>query len=338
MNFGLDFKPGATATINFSNYDEFENVTELDLIKDDNKKITPDSIKTFLQDYLSVDETLLPSNKEISIVQGYDKVEEANTLTIKIEFTKVGTNDTDTSFLTSFDEQVTNQLNLSSVIGYEEYVSISQQVSSPTMAKATVINALLSLMVAFILIVIYISIRFRFTYALASLIALVFDVLSILAIFAIFRIEVQVEFVSAILAIIGYSINDTVVIFDRVREIAKETNFGNIDEQGRKDIVNKALQNCTNRSLWTSISTILPVLALIFIGSSGTLPFSIAMLVGLLSGCLSSLFIAPQMWLIFEKRHMRRLKEKAIKAAEHDKEKKEKNNGPEELVVVGVND
>ena len=204
------------------------------------------------------------------------------------------------------------------------------------MAKATVINALLSLLVAFALIVVYISVRFRFTYAIASLVALFFDVLSILSIFAIFRIEVQVEFVSAVLAIIGYSINDTVVIFDRIRETAKETNFGKLDEKGRLDIANKSLQNCATRSFWTTISTILPVVALIFIGSEATVAFSIAMLVGLISGIFSSLFIAPSTWLILEKRHMLRLKEKAIKDAE--KVGKQKSSGPEELTVVGIND
>lgn len=204
------------------------------------------------------------------------------------------------------------------------------------MAKATVINALLSLAVAFILIVVYISIRFRYTYALASIAALLLDVLSMLSIFAIFRIEVQVAYVSAVLAIIGYSINDTVVIFDRVREITKETNFGNIDDEGRYNIVNKALQNCAFRLFWTTISTMLPVAALIFIGSQSTLAFSIAMMVGLISGVATSIFIAPSFWLIIEKRHMLKLKKKAIKAAAEVG--KQKETGPQEMTVVGIND
>jgi SecD/SecF fusion protein len=179
-------------------------------------------------------------------------------------------------------------------------------------------------------------VRFRYTYAIASLAALTIDVLSMLAIFAIFRIEVQVEFVSAVLAIIGYSINDTVVIFDRIREISKETNFGNIDEEGRYNIVNKALQNCATRSFWTTISTMLPVIALIFVGADATVAFSIAMLVGLVSGIFSSLFVAPSLWLVLEKGHMRRLKEKAIRDAEKVGHKK--SNGPDELTVVGIND
>lgn len=335
LNFGLDFLPGATATINFSNLDQFNKVDSMELLRDHDGNYTVESIQTFLAESLNYEQKKMPTN--VSVNNGYDNQNECNTLSIKLEFANVGTEDSDVDFLTNFDSDVVSVLSLDDVTDYSDYVTISQQVSSPTMAKATVINALLSLLVAFALIIVYISIRFRYTYAIASIIALLCDTMSILTVFAIFRIEVQVEFVSAVLAIIGYSINDTVVIFDRVREIARETNFGNIDEKGRFGIVNKALQNCTSRSFWTTISTILPVIALIFIGADATLAFSIAMLVGLISGIFTSLFIAPSFWLILEKRHMKHLKQKAIKDAERATKKKT-SSGPEELVVVGIND
>lgn len=337
LNFGLDFRPGATATINFSNLDKFDDITEFkDKLKDENGNITEENIINFLDQYTAIAENQLPSKEDISIVKDYDKANDCNTLSISIKFKNVGNTKNDTDFLQHFDETVYQQLELNSVTDYTDYVVVSQQVSSPTMAKATVINALLSLAIAFILIVIYISIRFRYTYALASIVALLLDVLSMLSIFAIFRIEVQVAYVSAVLAIIGYSINDTVVIFDRIREITKETNFGNIDEEGRYNIVNRALQNCASRSFWTTISTMLPVAALIFIGSQSTLAFSIAMMVGLISGIATSIFIAPAFWLIIEKRHMLKLKKKAIKAAAEVG--KQKETGPQEMTVVGIND
>ena len=336
LNFGLDFLPGATATINFNDYDKFAELEDMQLILDEKGEITQQSIIKFLDENTTINDDQLPKADDISIVKEYNAETECNTLSIKIEFTNVATDNSSTDFLTGFDELVTNQLGLVTVADYEDYVNVSQQVSSPTMAKATVINALLSLAIAFALIIVYISVRFRFTYAISSIVALLFDTMSMLAIFAIFRIEVQVEFVSAVLAIIGYSINDTVVIFDRIREIAKETNFGNIDEAGRKNIVNKALQNCATRSFWTTISTMLPVVALIFLGASATVEFSIAMFVGLISGIFSSLFIAPASWLIFEKRHHRRLKEKAIREAEMVGKKK--STGPEEMTIIGIND
>lgn len=341
LNFGLDFLPGATATINITDLEEFENNPDVNMsfLQDESDvegdtKYTENSIKNYLQNNLGFEDKQLPTS--VSSVKAYDEDTEKWTLAIKLEFANIGTDDTDLDFLTGFEEAVINDLNIEIIADYEEMITISQQVSSPTMAKATVVNAMLSLLVAFVLMVVYISVRFRYTYAIASLAALTIDVLSMLAIFAIFRIEVQVEFVSAVLAIIGYSINDTVVIFDRIREISRETNFGNIDEEGRYNIVNKALQNCATRSFWTTISTALPVIALIFIGADATVAFSIAMLVGLVSGIFSSLFIAPSLWLILEKGHMRRLKEKAIRDAEKVGQKK--SNGPDELTVVGIND
>lgn len=341
LNFGLDFLPGATATINITDLEEFEKNPDVYMVylQDEEStasdtKYTEKSIKKYLQDNLGFEDKQLPTS--VSSVKSYDQETEKWTLAIKLEFANIGTDETELDFLTGFETAVINDLNIEIITDYEEIITISQQVSSPTMAKSTVINALLSLLVAFALMVVYISIRFRYTYAIASLAALAVDVLSILAIFAIFRIEVQVEFVSAVLAIIGYSINDTVVIFDRIREIASETNYGKLDEKGRYNIVNTALQNCATRSFWTTISTMLPVIALIFIGADATIAFSIAMLVGLVSGIFSSLFIAPSLWLVLEKRHMLRLKEKAIRDAE--RVGKHKSNGPEELTVVGIND
>ena len=345
LNFGLDFRPGATATINFTNYDVFEDVEELNEIRveipDENGgeptyEVSKEKLREFLVSYTTINEDQLPSDDDISITEVYDDDLECNTLSIVIKFSQIGTDTSETDFLSGFDELILNQLNLVSVTDYADYVNVSQQLSSPTMAKATVYNALLSLIVAFALIVLYISIRFRYTYAIASIVALIVDCLSILSIFAIFRIEVEVEFVSAVLAIIGYSINDTVVIFDRIREISKETNYGKLGDNERHLIVDKALQNCATRSFWTTMSTILPVIALIFIGAEATVPFSIAMLIGLVSGIFSSLFIAPSFWLIMERGHMRRLKEKAIKAAEQVGKKK--SSGPEEMTIVGIND
>lgn len=340
LNFGLDFKDGATATINFTNLEQLEKdiSDSMELIQSENGKetiesrYTVESINKYFNENIFTGSNV-PSDTKIS----FDYDDSTDSSSLYIQFIFDGIDSEDASFLSSFDTEVIAQMNLDSLEYYDDYITISQQVTSPTMAKATVINALLSLLVAFALIVLYISIRFRYTYAIASIVALFVDTLVMFSIFAIFRIEVQVEFISAILAIIGYSINDTVVIFDRIREISKETNFGNIDSEGRYNIVNKALQNCASRSFWTTISTILPVVALIFVGADATLAFSIAMLVGLVSGIFTSLFVAPSLWLVLEKRHMYRLKEKAIKVAKQ-KDKKPRNSSPEEMTIVGIND
>lgn len=347
LNFGYDFKPGATVTINISDYDvvsEYLTNDKVTLIDenaaDDSAKITKETVLNYLKDseQLNILTDELPTLDDISVVYSLEE-DNKKTYNIKINFNNVNLDKVESSFIPQFETLMNQDFQFIGNLdgdNYADYISISPQVSSPTMARATVINAMLSLLVAFALIVLYISIRFRYTYAIASLVALALDCMSMLAVFAIFRIQVQVEFVSAVLAIIGYSINDTVVIFDRIREISKETNFGNIDEEGRYNIVNKALQNCATRSFWTTISTILPVLALIFIGASQTRAFSFAILTGLLSGLATSLFIAPSFWLILERRHMKRLGEKARRAAENTGKKR--LSGPEETIVIGIND
>lgn len=331
LNFGLDFLEGSTASINITDLAKVMDVDEFEAIQDADGNVTVASVKYFLNNNMGYD--IEPAS--ISVVggmnsDGYDKETGLYTLNIKIEYNRTF------SQLGDFAEKVETELGFNTIQDFEEFVTITQQTSTPTMARATVINACLSLLIAFALIIIYIALRFRFTYAIASVVALIFDCLFTLAIFSIFRISVETEFVSAVLAIVGYSINNTVVIFDRVREIAKETNYGNITSEDRYQIVNKALQNCAGRSLWTTVSTLLPVLALICIGSSSTLAFSIAILSGLLSGLCSSLFIAPWFWLIFEKNHIKKLHDKAVKDAE--KAPKKKPSGPEEMTIVGIND
>ena len=347
LNFGLDFRAGATASIQFTNLEAFDENENVQIFRDieelaskgdnESKAQAQELVIKLLEENEFYEKEQMPTN--ISVSSTWDAANECTQLDIKLEFGNIVVEKDGSvpSCLTNFEENILVNYTIEDVEDYADYVSISQQVSSPTLAKATVINALLSLAVAFVLIVLYISIRFRFTYAIASLAALAVDVCSMLAVFAIFRLEVQVEYVSAVLAIIGYSINDTVVIFDRVREIAKETNYGNLGEEGRFNIVNKALQNCATRSFWTTISTMLPVLALIFLGADATLEFSIAMLIGLVSGIFSSLFVAPSLWLVLEKRHMLRLKKRDQEKAERLLNKK--NSGqPEELTVVGIND
>lgn len=350
LNFGLDFLDGTTATINISDVERFLNTDEClegfeqlgTVTRDNNNKIigytvTEEDVIRFLGDGDGGQLGYPIDPESVSIVggineSGYNSETKKYELTIKVEYMS---SSEDFYQINNFEDQLENVLNLQAAgSDYADYVTISQQSTSPTMALATVINALLSLLVAFALIIIYIAIRFRYTYALASVCALLLDCLFMLAFFAIFQVEVQTEFVSAVLAIIGYSINDTVVIFDRIREISKETNYGKLDENSRYDIVNKALQNTTTRSLWTTVSTMIPVLALIFIGSESTTAFCLAMLAGLISGIFTSIFFAPSLWLIFEKRHMMKLREKALK----DAAKPQTKTGPEELTVVGIND
>ncbi len=200
---------------------------------------------------------------------------------------------------------------------YDAKVNIG--VVSNIVKKELVKNAILSVLLSMLGIIIYISLRFKFSYAVASVVALVHDVFIIFALFSIFNLEVSVMFIAAILAIIGYSINDTIVCFDRIREnIGKEK----ITKDNLKDICNKSIRETFTRTIYTSITTLLPVIALIFLGSSGILTFNLAMLFGLISGTYSSLFIATVLFIELEKRSLSKpKKKKRIYTDEFDEKK-----------------
>lgn len=148
-------------------------------------------------------------------------------------------------------------------------------------------KALLSILYAIIGIVIYISWRFEFQYAIAAIIALIHDVLVTMGAFSIFDKEFTLVIVAAFLTIIGYSLNDTIVVFDRIRE--------NLRRKGKlstTDIINASINQTLSRTLLTSGTTLLVVVALFFFGGEIIHDFSFALLVGIFIGTYSSIFIA----------------------------------------------
>jgi len=180
--------------------------------------------------------------------------------------------------------------------------SISINTVSPIVGRMIVENAVYSMLIASLGIVIYITLRFRSSYAIAAIIALLHDALFVLAIFFVFRLEISAIFVAAILSILGYSINDTIVAFDRIRENIKLTEKEKLTNDELVDVVNTSLQQTLVRSINTTVTAILPVLALVLFGSNSIFNFNLALLIGLIVGTYSSIFIAAQVWLVIEKR------------------------------------
>lgn len=145
--------------------------------------------------------------------------------------------------------------------------------------------------------IIYITIRFEFRFALAAIIALLHDIFVIIAIFSIFRIEVNVPFIAAIMTIFGYSVNDTIVIFDRIRE-----NIVRKKKDEYVELVDVSINQSLVRTLNTSLTTFIVLVALLvgfyyFIGSFDLIAFVVALLIGVVVGTYSSIFIAAPLWL-----------------------------------------
>ena len=203
--------------------------------------------------------------------------------------------------------------------------AISNQVKKDITA-----NAIKALIYACIGMIIYITIRFKFSYGVSAIVALVHDSLMVLILFSLLRLEVNSMFIAAILSIIGYSINNTIVIFDRIRENKTKLykdKIKNVDEL--KEIVNVSLRQTVLRCIITTVTTLLPVISLIFLGSHEIINFNIALLFGLVVGTFSSLFISSQIWMLIEKRRIGKDPNKHW----YDDNKKEK----EELQIKGIN-
>lgn len=173
----------------------------------------------------------------------------------------------------------------------------------PMVGQELARNALIAVLIASIGIVIYVTIRFEFLYGLAAVIALLHDAFFIIAIFSLLQIEVNVPFIAAVLTIVGYSINDTIVTFDRIRENMTLTKR----IRGFEDlanIVNTSLVQTLSRSINTVLTVVFAAAAIFIFGGEAIRSFSLALLIGLVAGTYSSLFLASQLWLIWKSKQL----------------------------------
>ncbi|MCL6615856.1 MAG: protein translocase subunit SecDF [Anoxybacillus ayderensis] len=193
---------------------------------------------------------------------------------------------------------------------FKEKYGIEPNVStvSPTVGKELARNAFISVLIASIGIIIYVTVRFEMYMAIAAIVALLHDAFFIIAFFSLTRLEVDLTFIAAVLTIVGYSINDTIVTFDRIRYLMKKRTVKTVDDL--KDVVNKALQQTFGRSVNTVLTVVFTVVALLLFGSEAIRNFSFALLAGLISGTYSSLFIAAQLWLIWKSKQLKKGKQK----------------------------
>lgn len=171
---------------------------------------------------------------------------------------------------------------------------LSTDAIGPTMGKEIFQKGLTALIVAIFLMVVYISVRFEWRFALTGILALLHDIFLTLGLFSIFQWEINSTFVAAVLTIFGYSINDTIVVFDRIRE-----NIGDVKRDNLLNVVNNSIKLSLTRSIYTSASTLILLLALLIFGGETTKMFVLAMTLGISFGTYSSIFIASPLWYDF---------------------------------------
>ena len=173
---------------------------------------------------------------------------------------------------------------------------LSQDEIGGTIGQETTRNSVIAVSIAFIVMLIYIAIRFEFKFGLAALTALVHDILIALSFYAIFRVPVNSPFIAAILTVVGYSINDTIVIFDRIREDNRH-----MRGSSSMEIANRSVNETLKRSVYTSISTLITIIAVnIFVPT--VREFSLPLMVGVTAGAYSSIFIASPVWVMLREK------------------------------------
>lgn len=179
---------------------------------------------------------------------------------------------------------------LDAAFGAENIVVLQSDFVGPKFSSSLFRDSFIGLAIALVLILGYIAIRFRFAYAISSIIALFHDVLAMLSFILIFRLEVSSTTIAAVLTIIGYSINNTIVIFDRVRENMKECRERGMDVDSI--IALSVRQSCT-RSVMTSLTTLVAIVPLSIFGSGDIQTFALNLTWGIIAGAYSSNFLAP---------------------------------------------
>ncbi len=205
-------------------------------------------------------------------------------------------------------------------------VKENQNVISPVYSLTLKWQSLFLIGFVFLIILIYISVRFKFEYSLGAILALLHDTIIILGIISFFRLELDMTLIAAVLTLIGYSVNDTIVIFDRIKE-----NFVLMKDSPPKTVFNVSINQVLSRTIITSLTTLLAVLALFLFGGEKIKNFSLILIVGIIIGTYSSIFIASPIvdyWDIwFSKRKIKETKEEDKKI--EDKKLNEKKDNKE---------
>lgn len=191
---------------------------------------------------------------------------------------------------------------------------IKQDNFSPTISQDIKTGAVQAVVVGTILILIYITIRFKdYKFGMSAVLALIHDVLVMLTVYAIFRVPLNNSFIAAMLTIVGYSINDTIVVFDRIRENKVKKGIKQ-NQAASVDLVDGSINQTIGRSVSTSITTIVMVFLLFILGTESVKEFAFPLMIGVAAGTYSSIFIASPVWYDLTHRH-----------AKAEKNKKEKN-------------
>ncbi|MFD0962361.1 protein translocase subunit SecF [Paenibacillus chungangensis] len=182
---------------------------------------------------------------------------------------------------------------------FGEDTSAEVNVVSPELAQELGIKTIWAILIASIGIMVYVMIRFEWRFALAANISILYDSFVVVAVFSIFRLQVDLPFIAAVLTTLGYSINDKIVIFDRIRENLRFAKIKN--EEQLSELVNASIWQTMARNLYTVLTVVIVAGCILLLGSESIRLFSLALIVGLISGAYSTVCIASPLWLLLKR-------------------------------------
>lgn len=189
------------------------------------------------------------------------------------------------------DQQQTQQILKDLKAKFNNVEFRSADTVGATIGKELTNKAFLAVIIAALAMLLYITFRFEWKFGVAAVIAELHDILLVLGIFSLFQWEVNSPFIAAMLTIVGYSINDTIVIFDRIRENLKMKR-----KEEYSSLVNRSIMQSLNRSINTVLTCVFALVALLIFGGVSLKYFVITMLIGFIAGCYSSIFVASPIW------------------------------------------
>lgn len=199
----------------------------------------------------------------------------------------------------NLDDEQTKQLfnDIKTKYQLKDEALISTDRIGPTVGQELTRNAVISMVIAAVGILIYTSFRFETKFGISAIAALIHDLLFTIVVYAAFQIPVNSSFIAALLTILGFSINDTIVIFDRIRENMRLGKYKNDNE-----LVNASITQSLTRSINTVLTVVMCLTSLYIFGVPAIREFALPLLLGVVSGSYSSIFIASPLWLIMHKR------------------------------------
>ncbi len=192
---------------------------------------------------------------------------------------------------TELDQEQTRQLLDALESKFKNVEFLSAESVGAAIGKELTNKAILAVIIAAFAMLIYITIRFEWTFGVAAIVSEIHDVLFVLGLFSLFQWEINTSFIAAILTVVGYSINDTIVIFDRIRE-----NLRMKRKEDYANLVNRSITQSLNRSINTVLTSLFALVALLVFGGGNIRYFILAMVIGFVIGCYSSIFVASPVW------------------------------------------